>query len=326
MYHLAKMIKRHSGLEVKIVSTNTKYLNLLNKLRLGFLYKWYNYILSFLLKRIVHQDDLVFLMEYFLPNIDQSIIAKGIYGRCRVFGLAHLVPELLNKHYSTDDLLRQSFYLDKLIVLGNSLRSYFISKGVPAVKVLTTFHYVDCSFYKPIKKDSTEAVRNNQIICMGNMARNFNDLEQIVKSLSHINFIICKGKQELDSQFKDLPNVRIVGFIEEDELKTLMQTSIISLNVMEDTIGSNVITTSLACGLVVVATNVGSITDYITDKENGFLYNSVDEAISIIDDLYNNMDKLVLIGDNAVERARQLDYTRFIDWLKLQCFTKNATN
>lgn len=57
----------------------------------------------------------------------------------------------------------------------------------------------------------------------------------------------------------EAPNLKIFGYVAEDELLSLMQTSDISLNLMKDTIGSNVITTSLACGLVVVASNVDQL-------------------------------------------------------------------
>lgn len=50
-----------------------------------------------------------------------------------------------------------------------------------------------------------------------------------------------------------------------------MKQSDVSLNVMNDTVGSNVITTSLAVGLAVVASNVGSISDYVVDNESGYL-------------------------------------------------------
>lgn len=43
----------------------------------------------------------------------------------------------------------------------------------------------------------------------------------------------------------------------------------LSLNVMEDTVGSNVITTSMAMGLGLIVTDVGSIRDYC-DESNAF--------------------------------------------------------
>ena len=320
MYYLANMIKENSDIDVKIISISTKYLLFLNKIRLGFLYNIYCWLLSVWLKRVVTPNDAVLLMEYYLPQIDQSIIAKKLNGKCSVYGIAHLVPSILNKFYTTKQIQELSQYLNRLYVLGDSLRDYFISKELDPNQVVTTFHYVDSSFYRP----SNELREENhvfQVICMGNMARNYKDLETIVERLPYINFAICSGTADLESRFGKFPNVKIIGYIEEYKLRELMQSSEISLNVMEDTIGSNVITTSLACGLVVVATNVGSISNYINNGVNGFLYDSVEDVVSIIDTLYHDRTKLRSISIKAREKAEDLDYMKFIDWLKSQIQT-----
>ena len=79
-----------------------------------------------------------------------------------------------------------------------------------------------------------------------------------------------------------------------------MQTSDISLNLMKDTIGSNVITTSLACGLVVLASNVGSIRNYIEHNKEGFLFDNNEECNSYLNNL--NKDRLLLksLKKNAI--------------------------
>ena len=50
-----------------------------------------------------------------------------------------------------------------------------------------------------------------------------------------------------------------------------MANADISPNVMEDTVGSNVIVTSLAMGLAMICSNVGSIKDYCDDSNTIFL-------------------------------------------------------
>lgn len=55
-------------------------------------------------------------------------------GRCRVEGIAHLVPERIDREYPEDQIRRKAGYLSRLYVLGTSLRTYFVQKGIPVEK------------------------------------------------------------------------------------------------------------------------------------------------------------------------------------------------
>lgn len=85
---------------------------------------------------------------------------------------------------------------------------------------------------------------------------------------------------------------------------------------MKDTIGSNVIVTSLACGLPVIASDVGSIRDYVDDGLSGFLFNSDDEAVEIIKKLSENKSLIKSIGSNARKKAEQISLNKFISFFK----------
>ena len=102
----------------------------------------------------------------------------------------------------------------------------------------------------------------------------------------------------------------------ESELRNLMQSSDISLNMMNDTVGSNVITTSLASGLVVLASNVGSIADYITDGKDGFLFDNIQEALDKLGLLANDRTLLHTMKMNAVDKAKTLSINSFLKWFE----------
>ena len=120
----------------------------------------------------------------------------------------------------------------------------------------------------------------------------------------------------------EAPNLKIFGYVAEDELLSLMKTSDISLNLMKDTIGSNVITTSLACGLVVLASNVGSIRNYIEHNKEGFLLDNNEECNSYLNNL--NKDRLLLksLKKNAIKRANDFSLNKFCDWFNCEFYGK----
>ncbi|UVV76520.1 glycosyltransferase family 4 protein [Bacteroides fragilis] len=61
-----------------------------------------------------------------------------------------------------------------------------------------------------------------------------------------------------------------------------MNKADVSLNIMKDTIGSNVIVTSMAMGLAMVVSDVGSIRDYVDESNGLFCLTSKDFIIAFI--------------------------------------------
>ena len=302
MYYLACQLKKRFGKDFVLIPTPTK-----GSRFLYVFYRIYNLLIGLWLRLVVRKEDIVFLMEYLLSETEQADIAKMLKVRCNVRGIAHLVPHRLEKEYDRMQLLKRISYLDRLYVLGHSLQNYFMRKGISSSKVETTFHYVDTDFYHPILQKNSELT----VICMGNMERDYEMLFQIIKGCEGIRFRICTGRKVFPEEFYTLENVEIFGFIEEKELLRLMQTSDVSLNVMKDTVGSNVITTSLACGLAVVASKVGSITDYVTDGVDGFLFSTPEECVQQLNCLSIERSRLAEMKRLAREKSLQISLGEF---------------
>lgn len=313
MYYLARQLKKKFEKDFVLIPTPTKGSRFLYRF-----YRLYNVLIGLWLRTRVKKDDIVFLMEYLLSETEQADIARMLYGRCNVRGIAHLVPRRIEKEYNNKNLLMHVSYLDKLYVLGHSLRDYFIEKGISASKVITTFHYVDMDYYQPILKTNRKLI----VICMGSMERDYQMLLQIVRDCRNVEFRICAGRSMFPSDFYQLDHVKMFGFIDEQELLELMQSSDISLNVMKDTIGSNVITTSLACGLVVVASKVGSIGDYVKDGENGLLFETSEECVQQLNSLNLDRKKLGCMKQSARASSVRLSLNEFVQWFSKEFYGK----
>lgn len=65
---------------------------------------------------------------------------------------------------------------------------------------------------------------------------------------------------------------------------------------------------AMATGLVVVANNVGGISEMIINDKTGFIYdeNNVQDLSDILEKLYNNMEIIQLVSSNAKLSAKQL--------------------
>ena len=207
-----------------------------------------------------NEGDEAIMMEYMHPMINQYIMVKefrrlGFHGK--IYGMAHMPPKFMDENFSDRSLTKWIQPIDGLITLGSSLTSYFESRGVEPTRVSTMFHYVsDYYFAKEIVPHQKLTV-----IALGNNYRDMDTLRQVVLDNPAVQFVVCQGVMDYSAYFSGANNVKLVPFVQEEELRTLMSEADISLNSMYDTIGSNVIVTSMAMGLAMVCSDVGSIRD-----------------------------------------------------------------
>lgn len=287
----------------------------------------YNFNLKRKLLHVLQKGDRVFLMEYpggsIYSQISYARIIKKKHPEILILGMFHLVPSLYESSFSKKQFSKICSNIDVCLTLGHSLSEYLINKHhIRRTNIVTLFHYVDSNYYCPINsKHSNLPI----VIVMGNMKRNYKLLSQIVENTPNAHFIICQGRQDLSKYFKQMNNVELTSYIPEHDLKFLMNKADISLNVMDDTIGSNVIVTSMAMGLAMICSDVGSIRDYC-GNDNAILCNNDNpkEFFEAIQLLIRNQDLLNKMKNASLSRAKRLSIEKF--HYELQKSNKSASN
>jgi glycosyltransferase involved in cell wall biosynthesis len=151
------------------------------------------------------------------------------------------------------------------------------------------------------------------VFASGYLYRNDKLLKDVIKGCPQVTFEICMGFRDLSSMFSDCENVRMNGVLSEREYLKRMQESDISLSVFDDTVGSNVITTSLACGLPQVVSDVGAIRDYCSE-ENAIFCKTVDDHIQAIHFLSQNRERCLQMGLSARKKAEEISLEKSIRW------------
>lgn len=259
------------------------------------------------------QGDKVYIMEYMemlFPMLEFAKEIKKINCSINVYAMVHLVPSKLEKMFGDDELFKEWIgAVDKIMTLGSSLTSYFIKKGVDPSKIVTTFHYVDLEYYN--YKQIAEK-KEFVVIAMGNQMRNLKLLKQVVANNPDTKFYICQGVVHMEKDFVNNKNVTLIPFVAENQLRAYMNQSDVSLNIMEDTIGSNVIVTSMAMGLAMICSDVGSVRDYCS--ENNCIFVNENTALSYshaIAELFQNPQKLEFMKKNSRQRALMYSIERF---------------
>jgi len=307
MVHLIKEFKKKYEKQVRLVEVPNKINHWGHKIK-----KVYLYFLLLKFKICLKQGDNILFLEYLGNNSgNQTEIAIQLRNwniKNKLIGLVNLSKTNLLELYGSEDYIyKGASVLDKILVLGSSLESYFVELGYKD-KIVKTFHYVDSNFYKP---KSIEKLKKSKVVHIGSIKRNFLKLREIVIQCPEIQFSICQGHQNLSEYFQGLKNVTLYGFLTEESLRELMQSCDISLSILDDTIGSNVITTSMACGLVNVVSEVGSIRDYCNDQDS-FLCKSNEEFIEKLNHLANNPDTLLKMRQASFEKSKELSLEKSI--------------
>ncbi len=267
------------------------------------------------------EGDKVFLLEYLLPQVSQfelAIYIRKRYKGVKLYALSHLTVKYFDEVLlPKDSIIIQEWAapVDKMLTLGSSLSSYFINKGVDRNKISTGFHYVDSNYYRRISNFEPADSKKLTIVTMGALQRDYSLLSEVVNSTRNVNWIICRGKNnKVDTLFDKTDNVLLEGFLTEDELKNRMELADISLNLMEDTVGSNVITTSMAMGLAMIVTDVGSIHDYCDDSNALFCKHdlmSIKDCINMLDD---NRSLLQSMKISSLHKASKFCISDINDW------------
>lgn len=330
MVHMCKLLQKKYPTEYEVIIKRNpktfKYKSnkLYNKI-ISLRYEYYqNYAYFSEYKKIckpmfrrLSDSDTVFLLEYCMPAVPQKQLAyyiKKKFPKVKLCALSHLTPTYFKDKRIYPQLLKEwTPPIDKMLTLGSSLSQYFIENNIPEFKISTGFHYVDSDYYQK-RLESLSCGNRLKVIMMGGMQRDYSMLVEICRNTPFVDWIICRGRKPIDSLFKNITNVELKGYLSEEELKHQMDIADISLNIMEDTVGSNVITTSLSMGLAMVCSDVGSIRDYCNEANAIFCNNNVDSFVQALDLLNLNRDRVLKMKQESLLLSQALVIEKLNDW------------
>ena len=226
--------------------------------------------------------------------------------------MSHITPTLFARQHAEKYIAEWAKYVDTEMTMGSGLSKYLIDCGVPESKISTGFHYVDNTYYKKTA-DQIYTKDRLTIIAIGALQRDFQLIAEVVNSTPEVNWIICRGRKAVDDLFKG-DNVRLIGFVPEEELRDLMRQSDLSLNILEDTVGSNVITTSMAMGLGIIVSDVGSIRDYCDNTNACFCHNTKESFVECIKALAINKNTVINMRLSSLHKIDSLSINHINNW------------
>ena len=185
---------------------------------------------------------------------------------------------------------------DKVVCVSKGVRDYLASKGVKEDKLEVIYTGIDTQKYTPeIKKDLKKELGIDGvligIVAVLRAAKRHKDLIEAIKDLDVKLAIIGDGPQRenLEKLIKELKlesKVFMLGH-RNDVPEILPSLDIFVLPSSQEALGTSILEAS-ACGVSVVASNVGGIPECVEDGKSGFLFKAEN-----IDDLKEKLENLI---------------------------------
>ncbi|MEP0918341.1 glycosyltransferase family 4 protein [Leptolyngbya sp. DQ-M1] len=153
--------------------------------------------------------------------------------------------------------------LSALIIMSETQRAFFESCGIASEKIHCIPHGIDTEFFTPSSDRRTE----NQfvVLSIGSYKRNFPLLREVAIKLKRYPDIRLKvvSSQDFYQYFSELENVEFISGLSDAELVKAYQSASCLLMTVENATANNAILEGLACGLPVIAEEIGGIPEYV---------------------------------------------------------------
>lgn len=212
-------------------------------------------------------------------------------------------------------------FIDKFIVLDKSSTDYLKRRySIPETKITTIPVMVDLNFFKPIDKREARLKKglehNKEIILYVGRLTKAKNLKLLLSSFREVNedrqnaMLVIAGTGPYEGELKqfvsrhNIRGVRFLGYIDHDDVPILMNCADIFAFPSLSEGSPNVVKEALACGLPVVSTAVGDITEYVRNGENGYIVES--ELRSFTNGILNTLENKEALGHNALKKREEL--------------------
>ncbi len=183
---------------------------------------------------------------------------RGLRGNA-LLSTFHQPPDVFERVVRAKGPVRR---LSAVVALASNQASYFQS-WLDRSQVFLIPHGVDTRYFHPAEQPERKPV----CLFVGQWLRDFAILPEIVDRVvgqSGARFVVVTS-EERRRDLAALPGADVRSGISENELRSLYQEASVLVLPLQDCVANNTILEAMACGLPVVASDVGGVRDYVSE-------------------------------------------------------------
>jgi glycosyltransferase involved in cell wall biosynthesis len=178
----------------------------------------------------------------------------------RLIATFHLPPDGIRQAFQIEWPIKK---LSAITCVGSTQMEYF-SKFIDPGRIFFVPLGIDIEYYTP--PEQYESRDPDLCLVVGENYRDHPTLRGVIELVSYIRpstkFVIVAPARSADSIGKH-PSLTSLSGISEADLLGLYRKAAVMVMPLQDTTANNAILESMACGLPIVASDVGSIRDYV---------------------------------------------------------------
>jgi glycosyltransferase involved in cell wall biosynthesis len=194
---------------------------------------------------------------------------------------------------------------DAVILMSETQREFFLDFKVPAENIHVIPHGVNTAFFNPVGQCP---VAPFIVLAVGSYRRNFPLLHRVcagLESHSHIRVRIVASPQ-MRGMFAGLKNVEFMSGLTDHELLATYHSASCMVLTTEAATANNALLEAIACGLPVVAEDVGGVREYVSSRCAALTPpRSAEAIIDAVVSLASSPEMCMRMGIAARERAEE---------------------
>jgi glycosyltransferase involved in cell wall biosynthesis len=207
------------------------------------------------------------------PNLVHFLWAERDLGYIDLLNRGTAFPLCCTFHSCPEELPEVLLYrkrlknLSALIIMSETQRPFFEACGVDPQNIYCVPHGIDTDFFVPSPVKQLEPDKFT-LLSVGSYKRNFPLLREVAIKLRKYLEINIKvvSSERFRQYFADLENVEFISGLTDTKLLRIYQSASCLLLAVENATANNALLEGLACGLPIIAEEVGGIPEYVSSK------------------------------------------------------------